>query len=55
VAPLTTLLKKDAFKWNEETEACFKKIKTLMTSTLVLATPYFSKMFVLECDAPGTR
>jgi hypothetical protein len=33
VAPLTTLLKKDAFKWNDEAEACFRRLKLLMTST----------------------
>jgi hypothetical protein len=53
VAPLTTLLKKDAFKWNDEAEACFRRLKLLMTSTLVLSAPYFSKSFVLECDASG--
>jgi hypothetical protein len=51
VAPLITLLKKDAFKWNDEAEACFIWLKLLMMSTPVLSTPYFSKTIVLECDA----
>jgi hypothetical protein len=51
VAPLTTLLKKYAFKWNDEVEACFKRLKLLMTSTLVFSAPYFSKSFFLECLA----
>jgi hypothetical protein len=54
VVPLTTLLKKDTFGWNDSIEVCFKKMKVLMTSTLVLAAPYFIKNFVLKCDALGT-
>jgi hypothetical protein len=33
VAPLTSLLKKDAFKWNEKAEAYFRRLKILMAST----------------------
>jgi hypothetical protein len=55
VAPLTKLLKKDAFKWNDEDESCFRRLKLLMSSTLVLSAPYFSKSFFLECDALGAR
>lgn len=47
------LLKKYTFKWNDEAKACFKKLKLLMTTTLVLSTPDFSKTFGLECDASG--
>jgi hypothetical protein len=53
VAPLTTLLKKDAFRWNNAAEDCFKKMKTLMTSTPILAAPNFTNSFFLECDASG--
>ena len=55
MAPLTTLLKKDDFKWNEEVVACFAKMKTLLTSTPILEALDFSKTFVLECDALGMR
>jgi hypothetical protein len=53
VAPLTTLLKKYAFIWNNETEDCFRKMKTLMTSTPILAASNFTNPFVLEWDAYG--
>jgi len=53
VAPLKTLLKKDAFRWNNEAKDCFKKMKTLMTSTPILTTPNFTKPFFLECDTFG--
>jgi hypothetical protein len=45
VAFLTTLLKKDAFRWDDEIEACFKRMKSLMTSTYVLAVLNFTKPF----------
>lgn len=54
MASLTTPLKSDAFKWNEDTEVCFKKTKTLMTSTPVLVAPDFYKKIVIECDVLGT-
>lgn len=53
VAPLTSLLNKDAFKWNNKTEECFKKMKLVMTSMYVLSAPNFSKTFILEYNASG--
>jgi len=52
-APLTNLLKKNSFQWDEEAEKCFESVKTIMSTTPVLATPDFSKPFVIECDASG--
>ena len=51
--PLSNLLKKNAFQWSEEAKKCFEALKGIMSSTPVLATPEFSKPFVIECDASG--
>ena len=52
-SPLTDLTKKDAFKWNEEVENSFQKIKEVMSSFTKQALLDFSKPFVVECDASG--
>lgn len=48
---LTTLLKKNAFSWNQYAIHDFEKLKKEMCRTLVLATLEFTKTFVVECDA----
>ena len=50
--PLTNLLKKKSFRWNDEAEKCFEALN-IMSSTPVLATLDFTKPFVVECDASG--
>ena len=52
-APLTNLLKKDSFHWNESTNVSFEQLKKAMWKTLVLATPHFTREFIVECDAFG--
>jgi len=52
--PLTQLLNKTSFFWNEEAQQAFIALKKAMCSTAVLALLDFTKSFVIECDALGT-
>jgi hypothetical protein len=51
VAPLTTLLKRNAFNWNLPADKSFHALKEDMCTTPFLALPNFKKAFSLECDA----
>lgn len=51
-APLTELLKKGkSFKWNDEAAEAFKKIKTVLVSSPILANPDYTQPFILQTDA----
>lgn len=50
-APLTKLLHKNSFEWNEEAAGAFERLKGAMMSMAVLAIPNFSLPFVIETDA----
>jgi hypothetical protein len=52
-APLTALLKNNSFTWTPVAAQAFQTLNMAMCTTLVLALPYFTKTFVLECDALG--
>lgn len=50
--PLTRLLKKNTpFVWTREQEQAMDKIKRILTSSPVLATPDFTKQFIIHVDA----
>ena len=50
--PLTNLLKNGVvFYWNSSHEEAFQALKLALSTTLVLALPNFSKVFIVETDA----
>jgi hypothetical protein len=46
-APLTALLKKEGFTWNDDTTSTFSTLKGAVTSAPVLALPDFAKPFIV--------
>ncbi|KAF5443243.1 hypothetical protein F2P56_035816, partial [Juglans regia] len=52
-APLTALLRKNSFKWDDKANEAFLKLKTAVSTPPVLRLPNFSQKFVIECDASG--
>jgi hypothetical protein len=50
-APLTRLLRWDAFAWDDDTQAAFNALKHALTTGSVLQMADFSKLFVVDCDA----
>ncbi|KAH9735040.1 hypothetical protein KPL71_017615 [Citrus sinensis] len=51
--PLTILLRKGCFKWSEEADEAFTKLKQEITTTPILAMPDFTEPFIIETDASG--
>ncbi|KAL4379068.1 hypothetical protein GQ457_02G036740 [Hibiscus cannabinus] len=52
--PLTDLLKKGAWKWDQEEEQAFQNLKEAVTSAPVLSLPDFGEDFSVETDASET-
>ena len=50
-APLTNLLKKGNFLWTPRDDEAFETLKQAMETSLVLALPDFSTIFVVETEA----
>jgi len=51
--PLTSSLTKYAFYWTPKVTKAFEHLKEAMCKVLVLATPDFTKTFIMGCDALG--
>ena len=49
------LLKKNYFQLDDEARKSFEPLKQIMSTTPMSETPYFSKPFVIECDASGFK
>jgi hypothetical protein len=47
------LTKKDALAWTPEATQDFEQLKEVMCKEIVLTKPYFTKTFIVECDASG--
>lgn len=52
-APLTALLKKNAFIWSIHAEEAFQQLKVAVNPPPVLALPDFNLPFTIKCDASG--
>lgn len=51
VAPLTQLLRKNAFVWIDKATLAFQQLKVAFITTPVLALPQFEKPFIVQTDA----
>jgi hypothetical protein len=54
-APLTQLLKKEAFSWSPAAAAAFEVLKVALKTVPVLQLPDFTVPFTVDCDASGSK
>jgi hypothetical protein len=52
-SPLTRLLRRDAFAWDDEATAAFEALKGALTTGPVLQMPDFDRPFIVDCNASG--
>jgi hypothetical protein len=52
-APLTRLLRRDAFTWDKEAEDAFQALKRALTTGPILQMPDFDGLFIIDFDASG--
>ncbi|KAK1628363.1 hypothetical protein QYE76_002678 [Lolium multiflorum] len=52
-APITRLLRRNAFSWDEEAATAFAALQRALTTGPVLQMPDFDEPFVVDCDASG--
>jgi hypothetical protein len=52
-APLTTLLKREAFKWTEKVDGAFQLLKKVLMMAPLLQLPNFKNCFIIDCNASG--
>jgi hypothetical protein len=53
-APLTRLLRRDTFAWDDDVAMAFRALKAALTTGLVLQMPDFDKPFTVDTDASGS-
>jgi hypothetical protein len=53
-APLTRLLRRDAFVWDDDAAMAFRTLKTALTTGPVLQMLDFDKPFTVDTDASGS-
>eukprot|EP00267_Zea_mays_P051445 XP_020404396.1 uncharacterized protein LOC109944135 [Zea mays] len=54
-APLTSLLKREAFTWTEEATTAFTRLNQALIMAPLLQLPDFSERFIVDCDASDTE
>ena len=53
MALMTEVIKGSSFHWTSRAQEAFEEVKVKLTQAPVLALPYFTKVFEVECDASG--